>query len=197
MRDTADAAELMARLGDPTRSPDAALTWAAHAELADAVLAGRVDTDALDPPERLRAVDGSVSTAERAVLLDRPWLAPALPAADTVPTRADPDSVDALAELLDLPLASEVVVGRLADGVAATGERRSWAELPEVVVACAAAARPVPDGALWCHDRLTVELTRPEPRRLDVQVWLQDGRWHTTDPLRALLSRWSLGPELS
>jgi hypothetical protein len=197
VRDSADAAELMARLGDPARSPDAALTWAAHAELADAVLAGRVDPEALDPPERLRAVDGSVSTSERAVLLDRPWLAAALPPADTVPTRADPDSVDALAELLDLPLASEVVVGRLADGVAATGEERRWAELPEVVAACAAVARPVPDGSVWCHQRLTVELTRPESRRLDLPVWLQDGRWHAADPLRALLTRWSLGPELS
>jgi hypothetical protein len=50
---------------------------------------------------------------------------------------------------------------------------------------------------VWCHQRLTVELTRPGARRLDLPVWLQDGRWHAVDPLRALLTRWSLGPELS
>jgi len=77
--DTADAADLLARLGDPARSPDAGLTWAEYAELADAVLADRVDPAELDPPERLRAADGSVLDADRAVLLDRAWLAPALP----------------------------------------------------------------------------------------------------------------------
>jgi hypothetical protein len=192
VRDDADAAELMARLGDPDRAPDAALTWAAHAELADAVLAGRVDPDELDPPERLRAVDGSVPGSERAVLLDHPWLAPTLDPSDTVPTPCDADAVDALAELLDLPLAFEVVAGRLADGTAGAGRERRWAELPEVVAACAAAARPVPEDTVWCHERLTVALTRPEARRLDLPVWFQDGQWHTTDPVRALLARWSL-----
>ncbi|HEX4246994.1 MAG TPA: hypothetical protein VH008_03945 [Pseudonocardia sp.] len=109
--DTADAADLLARLGDPARSPDAALTWAAYAELADAVLAGRVDAGELDPPARLRACEGSVLDADRGVLLDRCWLAPGLPPAETVTGQLDPDSVDALAELLDLPLASEIVAG--------------------------------------------------------------------------------------
>ncbi|HWN35834.1 MAG TPA: ATP-binding protein [Pseudonocardia sp.] len=199
--DTADAADLLARLGDPARSPDAALTWAEYAELADAVLAERVDPGELDPPERLRAADGSVLDADRAVLLDRAWLAPVLPPAETVAGRLDPDGIDALAELLDLPLASEVVAGELVDSGSGEGagsgpgsvggERTPWASLPEVVAACAAIGAAVPEGELWRHERLTVELSRPEARRLDVPVWWQDGRWHASDPVRALLALWS------
>jgi hypothetical protein len=152
-----------------------------------------VDTAALDPPERLRASDGSVVSAERAVLLDLPWLAPALPAGETVVARPDPDAVDALAELLDLPLASELVAGRVpADPTASV---RRWAELPEVVAACAAAGVPVPDGTVELRGRLTVELTRPAPARLDVPVWRRHGRWLAADPVRALLARWATGPD--
>ena len=185
VRDSADAADLLTRLGDPSRAPDAALTWAAHAELADAVLEGRIDPDELDPPERVRAVDGSVLDAGRAVLLDRPWLAPVLPEADTVSGRMDAEGIDALAELLDLPLASEVVAGQVVSGA---GRECRWAALPEVVAACAAIGAPVPEGTLWLHERLTVELTRPQARRLDVPVWRQDRSWHATDPVRALLA---------
>jgi hypothetical protein len=206
--DTADAADLVTRLGDPERTPDAALTWACYAELADAVLAGRVEVGELDPPERLRAADGSVLDADRAVLLDRSWLAPALPPGETVAGRLDVDGVEALADLLDLPLASEVVAGRVVDpgggaGSAAAGSggaadpagsggpagrEVAWAALPEVVAACAVLRVPVPDGSLWLHERLTVELSRPEVRRLDVPVWWQDNRWHASDPVRALLA---------
>ncbi|MDT7662631.1 MAG: hypothetical protein QOD04_2187 [Pseudonocardiales bacterium] len=206
--DTADAADLITRLGDPERTPDAALTWACYAELADAVLADRVEVGELDPPERLRAADGSVLEADHAVLLDRSWLAPALPPEETVAGRLDVDGVEALADLLDLPLASEVVAGRVVDpgggaGPAAAGpggaadpvgsggpagREVAWAALPEVVAACAVLRVPVPDGSLWLHERLTVELSRPEVRRLDVPVWWQDNRWHASDPVRALLA---------
>ncbi|HEY0573545.1 MAG TPA: ATP-binding protein [Pseudonocardia sp.] len=185
VRDNADAADLLTRLGDPARTPDAALTWAAYAELADAVLEGRIDPDELDPPERARAMDGSVLDAGRAVLLDRAWLAPVLTEAETVAGRLDAEGIDALAELLDLPLASEVIVGQVVSGA---GRECRWAALPEVVAACAAIGEPVPEGTLWLHERLTVELTRPETRRLDVPVWRQGGCWHATDPVRALLA---------
>jgi hypothetical protein len=193
VRDAADAADLLTRLGDPNRRPDAALTWRAHAELAEAVLAGRLDPADLDPPRRVRASDGSVVASDRAVLLDRPWLAPALPAGETVAARSDPDGVDALAELLDLPLASEMVAGRaLAD---ASARECRWTDLAEVVAACAAAGAPVPEGVLQVCERLTVELTRPESRRLDVPVWREDGRWLAADPVRALLALWAtVGP---
>lgn len=183
VRDEDAAEDLLDRLGDPHRTPDAALTWRAHSALADAVLAGRVDPADLDPPTRLRSSAGSAVDADRAVLLDRPWLVPALPAAETITGRLDQDGLDALAELLDLPLASEIVAG----SVIGTGTATAWADLPEVVAACASVGIDVPDGGLRCHESLGIELTRPERRRLEVPVWREDGIWHAADPVRALL----------
>jgi hypothetical protein len=182
--DASGAADLLVRLGDPQLAPSAELAWQAHAALADAVLTGRLAPDEIDPPARLRAVDGSVVDARRAVLLDHPWLAPALPTGETVAGRWDSDGLDALAELLDLPLASEVVRGRVLD----SGVEICWSRLPEVVSACAALGVPVPDGTLFSHEVLQVELTRPESRRVRVPVWRQDDRWHAADPLHALLA---------
>ncbi|HEY1973565.1 MAG TPA: molecular chaperone Hsp90, partial [Pseudonocardia sp.] len=183
--DRRDAADLLARLGDPARRPDAALIWRVHDELAASVLAGRVDPADLDPPEWLRARDGSVVDAGEAVLLDGIWLAVALPPAETVAGRLDPDGVDALAELFDLPLASEVVAGRVVDPA---GEPVDWASLPEVVAGCAAMGIPVPAGGLIKYPTLTVRLTRPTTAEVPVPVWWQDGDWHAADPVRALLA---------
>lgn len=183
VRDEEAAEDLLDRLGDPHRTPDAALTWRAHSALADAVLADRVDPADLDPPTRLRSSAGPVVDADRAVLLDRPWLAPALPAAETITGRLDQDGLDALAELLDLPLASEIVAG----SVIGTGMDTAWADLPEVVAACAAIGIDAPDGGLRCHESLEVELSRPERRRIAVPVWREGGIWHAADPVRALL----------
>jgi len=178
--DAAAAADLLARLADPARHPDPALAAAAHAELAAAVHDGRVDPGDVDPPSRVRALDGSAADVDVAVVLDLPWLAAALPAAETV-LGGDPA---ALAELLDLPLASEVVVATV-DG---DGRAARWAELPEVVVACQTLGVAVPDGELRHHDTLTVTVTRPTARCLDVPAWRDSrGRWHGADPVRALL----------
>lgn len=184
--DRADAADLLARLGDPRRRPDAALTLRAHAELAAAVLDGRVDPGELDPPERLRSTAGSVITSDRAVLLDRPWPAPALDPAETVPgTLGDPELTAALAELLDLPPASELVAGQ----VVGEGRPQAWSACAEVVAACAGLGLDVPAGGFRRHDDLRVELTRPTRTTLSVPCWPDGrGRWHAADPVRALLA---------
>jgi hypothetical protein len=213
VHDHTDAVELLERLADPAREPDAALTRWVHAELADAVLAGRIDPSEFDPPQRMRSMAGTVVDAERAVLLDRPWLAPVLPADELVSgllggadgkgdgstfgttsgsaigTAAD--RIDALAELLDLPRASEVITGTVVgDGARAV----RWSELAEVVTACAALGTAVPEGQLWVHDELTVELTRPSRTRHTVPTWRDDdGRWHASDPLRALIGVLTIG----
>ncbi|HEY9417700.1 MAG TPA: hypothetical protein VIQ30_23320, partial [Pseudonocardia sp.] len=205
----ADAVELLARLADPAREPDAALTRWVHAELADAVLAGRIDPSEFDPPRAMRSMAATVVDADRAVLLDRPWLAPVLPAAELVngllggllggapgdneaptdprrPQDLAADRIDALAELLDLPRASEVVSGSIVSG---SGRAVRWASVAEVVTACAALGVPVPQGELWVHDELAVELTRPSRTRHVVPTWRDDdGRWHAADPLRALIA---------
>jgi hypothetical protein len=194
-----DAAELLRRLADPARKPDAALTRWVHAELADAVLAGRIDPAEFDPPRRLRSMVGTVVDAERAVLLDRPWLAPVLPADELVSALlgagtgsavgkaagSATDRIDALADLFDLPRASEVVKGAV---VSESGRLLRWTAISEIVTTCAALGRDVPEGELWVHDELTVELSRPSRARHRVPSWrADDGRWHAADPLRALI----------
>ncbi len=179
--DRREAADLLARLADPERRPDAALVADAHAALAAAVVDGRVDPADLDPPDRVRALDGSVVDVADAVVLDTPELVAVLPAGEVV-VGGDPR---ALADLLDLPTASEIVDGEVAD----TGRPVPWGALPEVVVTCQALGVPVPDGELWCHDELWIVLRRPAPGRHRMPTWrAADGRRHADDPVRALLA---------
>ncbi len=178
------AADLLARLGDPARHPDQALVAAAHAALAAALAAGRVDPDDVPPPRRVRALDGTTADAEVAVVLDLPWLAPVLPAGELVGGGVAGAAATTLADLLDLPLASEVV----AADIEGDGEGVRWAAVPEVVLACGVLAIPVPTGELRRHDELTVMVHRPAGGRRTVPAWCDpQGRWHASDPVRALL----------
>jgi hypothetical protein len=181
--DADTAVDLLARLADPARHPDHALAAAAHAALAAAVAAGRVDPDDVLPPRRVRALDGTVADAEVAVVLDLPWLAAVLPAGEIVGGGVGA-AATALADLLDLPLASEVV----AADVEGDGEAVRWAALSEVVLACGVLGIPVPPGELRHHDELTVAVHRPAGGRRAVPAWCdRQGRWHASDPVRALL----------
>ncbi|GAA3089991.1 molecular chaperone Hsp90 [Pseudonocardia yunnanensis] len=178
--DTAVAADLLARLVDPDRHPDVALVADAHEALAEAVAEGRVRSADLDMPEQVRALDGSVADVDVAMVLDAPWLAAVLPAGELV-TGGDPV---ALAELLDLPAASEIV----AADVEGPGRTVRWAEISDVVVACHTLGVPVPPGELALHDELWVVVRRPVSGRFRVLSWRDaSGRWHAADPLRALL----------
>ncbi|MGH3902162.1 MAG: sacsin N-terminal ATP-binding-like domain-containing protein [Pseudonocardiaceae bacterium] len=172
---SADAADLLARLADPARSIPPATVHAAHAALAGADF----DPATLEPPVRVRAVTGAVVDADRALVLDAPWLAAVLPAGELV-SGGEPD---ALADLLDLPLASEQVAPELLD--ACTGRAVRWAELVEVVAVCAAAGLAVPDGALRLHEQLRVRHGGTEHV---VPFWVTpDGTVHAADPVRAAL----------
>lgn len=180
--DTDAAADLLDRLADPARTPDAATVLAAHESLTDAVADGRVDPADLALPERVRVLDGSVVPVDDVVVLDKPWLAAVLPA-DELVAGGDPA---ALAELLDLPLASDYVAATLEPGPG--GRVVAWSALPDVVVASHTVGAPVPTGELVVHDELAVVVTRPAVGRTAVPAWPDtDGRWHATDPLRALI----------
>ncbi|MFC5995494.1 sacsin N-terminal ATP-binding-like domain-containing protein [Pseudonocardia hispaniensis] len=181
-----DAADLLERLADPARRPDVALIAAAHTELAEAVADGCVDPGEIPPIERVRALDGSVIPVDEAMVLDHPWLAAVVPSADLV-AGGDPGP---LAELLDLPLASDVVeavvVGR--------GESRRWSDSTDVVVACATLGVEVPPGEMIVHQNLMIDIHRPPMGRRSVPAWPDaDGRWHVTDPVRALLGALACG----
>ncbi|HKR48083.1 MAG TPA: ATP-binding protein, partial [Pseudonocardiaceae bacterium] len=171
----ADAADLVARLADPARTITPAVVHAAHAALAGADL----DPAELEPPARVRAMTGDVVDAELAMVLDAPWLAAVLPAAQLV-SGGEPGT---LADLLDLPLASERVAPELLD----TGAGRTvrWAELVEVVAVCAAAGLAVPDGTLRLHEKLRVRHGGTDHA---VPFWVTpEGTVHATDPVRAAL----------
>jgi hypothetical protein len=173
--DAADAADLLARLADPARTVTPAVVHAAHSALAGADL----DPADVEPPDRVRAVTGEVIDADRAVVLDLPWLAAVLLAGGVV---SGGDS-GALADLLDLPLASERVAPVMLD--AGGGRTVRWAELAEVVAVCAAAGLAVPDGTLRLHEQLRV---RHDGAEHPVPFWVTpEGIVHATDPVRAAL----------
>jgi hypothetical protein len=180
----ADAADLLARLADPARTVTPAVVHAAHAALASADL----DPADVEPPVRVRAVTGEVVDADRAMVLDSPWLAAVLPAGELV-SGGDPGL---LADLLDLPLASERVAPELLD--AGAGRTVRWVELVEVVAVCAAAGLAVPAGTLRLHDQLRV---RHDGAEHPVPFWVTpEGTVHAADPVRAILllgsSCWAL-----
>ncbi|HEV7453171.1 MAG TPA: ATP-binding protein [Pseudonocardiaceae bacterium] len=171
----ADAADVLARLADPARTVTPATVHAAHVALAAADL----DPADVEPPVRVRAVTGDVVDADRAMVLDAPWLAAVLPAGELV-SGGDPNT---LADLLDLPLASEQVAPALLD--AGAGRTVRWAELVEVIAVCAAAGLAVPDGALRLHEQLRVRHGGAERA---VPFWVTpDGTVHAADPVRAAL----------
>ncbi|MGH3924579.1 MAG: hypothetical protein ACRDTT_17255, partial [Pseudonocardiaceae bacterium] len=112
-------------------------------------------------------------------VLDAPWLAAVLPAGELV-AGGEPG---VLADLLDLPLASEQVQASLVDPGA--GRTVRWAELVEVVAVCAAVGLPVPDGSLRLHSQLRVRHGGAEH---PVPFWVTpDGTVHAADPVRAAL----------
>ncbi|HEX8759123.1 MAG TPA: ATP-binding protein [Pseudonocardiaceae bacterium] len=171
----ADAADVLVRLADPARAVTAAVVHAAHAALAGAQL----DLAELEPPVRVRAVTGDIVDADRAMVLDAPWLAAVLPAGELV-SGGDPAS---LADLLDLPLASEQVAPELLD--AGGGRTVRWTQLVEVVAVCAAAELAVAAGTLQLHERLRVRHGADEHT---VPFWVTpDGTVHASDPVRAAL----------
>jgi hypothetical protein len=143
IKDTSDAADLLDRLGDPERVVPHGVSLRAHA-----ALAGSVDPALVDAPERVRVLSGEAVLADDCVVLDAPWLLAVLPPARVV-AALDDDAAEPLAELLDLPLASESA------GDVTGGELVPWAELGAVVVAAELLGFELPLEGVIVHDQLT------------------------------------------
>ncbi|MCR3720701.1 MULTISPECIES: sacsin N-terminal ATP-binding-like domain-containing protein [Prauserella salsuginis group] len=167
--DSDDVADLCDRLADPDRSVPLGLTLRVHR------LVGEhrpVATGHVEPPDRVRTLDGAVADAEDVVVLDGPWLlgaaAPsrfvACATAGTPGRRAggtgggsdagipDTGPVAALAEAFDLPLATGVIDV----DVSSEGEFAAWPELPAVVEVAELLGVALPEGGVVVHDHLTV-----------------------------------------
>jgi hypothetical protein len=128
-------------LGDPARTVRPGVLRTVYARLAVAL-------DGIDvgPPERVRVAPDRV--VADAVVLDLPWLQPLVDGA-VVPAGGAPGPV---ADLLDLPLASELVQASVAGG----GRAVPWAELPGAALAAARLGVLELAGDVIVHDGLTV-----------------------------------------
>lgn len=152
--DTEDAVDLVARLGNQERTVRAGTALRAHRVLAEAVATGVVDTAQVQAPDAVRSISGAVVGAERAAVLDEPWMLGVVDAPLTV-AGGSPDQFDAeaLAELLDLPLTSEE--GALT--VRGEGRVQNWRDVGRVANACELVDLAVPEGRVELHDVLRVE----------------------------------------
>jgi hypothetical protein len=135
--------DLLDRLGDPRRTVRPAVLRTVYARLAEAL-----DGVDADPPARVRV--GPDVVAHDAVVLDAPWLQP-LVDLPVVPAGGAPGAV---ADLLDLPLAQELV--RTA-GPRAAGERRPWQEVPGAELAAARLGVEALPGQVAVHEELVVD----------------------------------------
>ena len=182
--------ELLTRLADPARPvarPQLRALWAALAT-ADALT-----PELIAPPEQVRAVVGAdvvVADADDVLVLDAPDLWPLL--ADQPLVLVPYRLATRLAELLDLPLASEEIAGTLDSN----GELRT---VPEIV----AAVLPGAPARYHAHDKLTVdgielgwrylngEIHAATPAGVASALAWQAGRW----PLRQLLTALLTSPD--
>jgi hypothetical protein len=141
LADVDGAVDLLDRLGDPARTVRPEVLRTVYARLAAAL-----DGIDVDPPERVRVAPDRV--VEDAVVLDAPYLQPLVDG----PLVAAGGAPGAVADLLDLPLASEKVRGSVAGG----GRRQRWADLPGAALAAARLGVDQLEGDVVLHDGLTV-----------------------------------------
>ncbi|RSN47673.1 molecular chaperone Hsp90 [Amycolatopsis sp. WAC 04197] len=160
--DAEDVEDLLDRLGDPERKVSPGLASRAHAALAEYT----VDVPA---PDRVRAADGSAVDARDAVVLDVPWFAAVLPPERMVVSAS---GAAALAELLDLPVASG-----LDAKVTEDGEYVPWTELSALRLAADQLGVELPEGGVLLHEALTVTFEDAEHE----VAWWSDGRLHAAD----------------
>ncbi|MGW5706624.1 sacsin N-terminal ATP-binding-like domain-containing protein [Amycolatopsis japonica] len=160
--DAEDVEDLLDRLGDPERKVSPGLASRAHAALAEYT----VDVPA---PDRVRAADGSAVDARDAVVLDVPWYAAVLPPERMVVSAS---GAAALAELLDLPVASG-----LDAKVTEDGEYVPWTELSALRLAADQLGVELPEGGVLLHEALTVTFEDAEHE----VAWWSDGRLHAAD----------------
>jgi hypothetical protein len=143
LADPDGAVDLLHRLGDPARTVRPEVLRTVYARLA-----GALDGIDVDPPSRVRVAPDRV--VGEAVVLDAPYLQPLVDGA-VVPSGGAPGPV---ADLLDLPLAGELVRASLTGGP----ERRTrWAQLPGAALAAARLGLTELAGEVAVHEELTVD----------------------------------------
>ncbi|TDQ04531.1 sacsin N-terminal ATP-binding-like domain-containing protein [Labedaea rhizosphaerae] len=173
--DADDVEDLLARLADPDRHPAPGAILRAMSALAEAPVA----PEDVTPPDRMRTLAGTVADADACAVLDGPWLV-AVAEPDELVAVEDFTAAAALAELVDLPLASDQLPAK----VDSDGDYVPWAELGAVVEAAELAGLDLPPGGPIVHDPLVVVV---DDERHEVPWWLTgDGILHVADTPEAL-----------
>ena len=151
LADPGTAAEVLRRLSDPQRSVRADIIFDIYPRLAAAL-----DGMDVEPPDRVRVEPDVTVDREHAVVVDAPFLLPVL---DRTPVPAA-RLATAVADLLDLPLASEIIA------VTVTSTAQSvtdWAELPGAQIAARRLGMLALPGRVAQHDPLVVDGDRAVP----------------------------------
>ena len=142
--DPETALELLARLGQPDRTVRADVLTDIYPRLAVAL-----DGIDVDPPQRIRVAPDVTIDRDDAVVLDAPYLLPLL---DSRPVPAA-GSAAAVADLLDLPLATEIVSATVVSTAATITD---WIDAPGASIAASRLGIGSLSGRVATHDRLLV-----------------------------------------
>ncbi|WP_245887851.1 hypothetical protein [Geodermatophilus tzadiensis] len=147
LADVDAALDLLDRLGDPERTVSPAVLRTVYARLAEAL-----DGVDVDPPAGVRVAPDRVADPGRepVLVLDAPWVQPLVDGL-LVPAGGAPAAV---ADLLDLPLASERVTGTVTSRPA---RRQAWSALPGAELAAARLGVAELDGEVAVHEPLLVD----------------------------------------
>ncbi|RVW07637.1 ATP-binding protein [Prescottella agglutinans] len=171
--DTDLAGVLLGRLADPERTVTPDVVTRTHRLLAASAARGVLDLDELALPARVRSLAGTVAEPDVALVLDCPHLGAVVPPQRVVLGAFD--TAAALADLLDLPLASAAIHAE----VLGDGDVSAWDREPGAVLACTALGLPLPTGPVVVHDDLVVRLTGAVDGDVAVPWWVDDtGRTH-------------------
>jgi len=144
LADPDTALEMLARLGEPDRTVRADVLTDLYPRLADALKG--ID---VDPPELVRVAPGRTVDRDHAVVLDAPHLLPLL---DRTPVPAAGHAA-AVADLLDLPLATEIISATITSTAASVSD---WAAVPGAAVAARRLGIASLAGRVARHDPLLV-----------------------------------------
>ncbi|GGS15651.1 sacsin N-terminal ATP-binding-like domain-containing protein [Actinokineospora fastidiosa] len=174
----ADAEDLAHRLADRDREIPPGIVLRAHTALAEALRDEVIVLEDLSPPDEFRTLAGTPS--DDCVVVDGPWLLAVLPDSAVVSAGPDFALAEPLADLLDIPLATDEVEAE----PVSDGEYVPWAELGAVAAACDLLGEEVPPGGPIVHDKLVV---RTDTGEHQVPWWItDDGVAHCEDTPEAL-----------
>ncbi|MGY4098563.1 sacsin N-terminal ATP-binding-like domain-containing protein [Nocardia sp. R16R-3T] len=168
------AAALLAALADPSKTPTPEVVSGIHARLAAAV--DHLDLTELELPERVRALSAAVVDPDDAWVLDQPWFGLAVPADHLI--AGDTPTAPALANLLDLPMVSEVITAE----VTSQGRHTTWFAEPLGVVLRQLFPLPDQQGDLVLHDDLQIRLHGALETTVRVPWWRDGTTTHVQSP---------------